>query len=875
MAQDIPRRLPPDSTGRQEGSDSLGSADGSVRDFLRIVGDVLPPAGTEREAPSPRRKIGRFEVIEELGRGTFGLVLRVFDTQLERERAMKLPHDRTLASPRARTRFINEMRYAASIEHPNVVRMDEPGEVGDLVFQVMEYCPDGSLASWLERRPAERPVPPGWAALLVAQIADGVQAAHARRTVHRDLKPGNILLARVGEFDGADPPNFCPKVGDFGMARVLDDPDGGLTEDDATIGTLAYMSPEQARGDRDVIGPASDIHALGAILYELLTRQKVYPAADRIELRARIIAADPPPSPRTIRRDVPRELEVICRSCLAKDPGARYTTAAALSEDLRRFHRGDPVKGTPLAKRIMAGLRRHGRLAATAAVLALLIALVGGLIYYQQSLAASVWIEKFEHAGLGALPRLLAEPAASDRAHEPRLVAMYDGDDQTKKLLAAVALAGRHPFCSEFAYEALLDASPADVGPLARGLTLRLPKLADRLAHEVSAPRREAEFRDPEALDRRHANAAAALVVLGRPGSGLGLLQSSSDPQARSFLIHTLGPAGARPLDLLHHVANTDEPSVRIGLIQSLGEVPAGAWTASSREQAVEELLDLYRNNPDAGIHGSAKWVLRHWSRDADLARADAELKGLERPEFRWRIGRSGLTFVQFEDPKTDRTIEISDSEVTREQFLTFLPGYQASALKTFSPDPDCPMTSMIHVPAAGFCNWLASRDVPAGDPPRPTAYLWTKDGIWEPDPKAVDEGGFRLPTTHEFEVACRAKTATKRYYGDTDALLKHYAWTDSTCRGRSMPVARLKPNDFGLFDMLGNAQEITQHPKDATNPFLQAMFCGGGLMHLDYAVDFKCRSLIQDVRQRYSIESVGFRVARTLPRAATPARPR
>ena len=880
MPHDIPRWIPPDSrSGRSDDGDPptdpsnpFASGDSSVRDFLRVVGDGLPCSAADRGQAAQRRRIGRFEVIEELGRGTFGLVLRVFDTQLLRERAMKLPHERTLASSRARARFLNEMRYAASIEHPNVVRMDEPGEVEDVVFQVMEYCPDGSLAGWLERRPTDRPLPPEWAALLVAQVADGVQAAHARRIIHRDLKPANILLARVGENDGSALPTFCPKVGDFGMAKVLDDPDGGLTEDDAAIGTLAYMSPEQARGDRAAIGPPSDIHALGAILYELLTRHRVYPGADRVELRARIIADDPPASPRTIRRDVPRELEIICRSCLAKDPRARYATAAALSEDLRRFHRGDPVRGTPLAKRAVAAVRSHGGLAAASVALGLAVALGAGIVHREATLAASVWIEKFENAGLDALPRLIADPGAAHRASTPRLEAMFATGTAARKLLAAVALADRRADCAEFAYEGLLAAAPAEVGPLTQALATRLPRLADRLASELAPSTPRGQVRDPEALDRRRANAAASLVVLGNPGAGLGLLRSAANPQARSFLIHTLGPAGAAPLELLRLIGHTDDPSVRIGLIQSLGEVPASAWTTTTRDAAAEELLDLYQRDQDGGVHGAAKWVLRKWGQNADLASADDALMGQERPGFRWRVSRSGLTFVQIEDPVSGRTIEMSDTEITRALFLVHQPNFHPAALDRFSPDPDCPITSVTHADAAGFCNWLGQQDGAPGAAARPAAYRRGRTLPFDLDPQGVGEGGFRLPTTREFEMASRAGCATTRYHGDSAALLPFYAWSNATSGTKEHPVALLKPNDLGLFDTLGNAAEITQNDKVEKNAALQAVFCGGGFMTLEYAVTFASRSPPADVRQRYMIEHVGFRVARTLPRDPPPA---
>ena len=182
------------------------------------------------------------------------------------------------------------------------------------------------------------------------------------------------MLVRVDDRNETDPPQFRPKVADFGLAKSLEESPERLdrTASGAMIGTLAYMSPEQARGDK-TIRAAADVYGLGAILFQILTRTLLYPASSEAEVLARILDDKPPPSPRAFRPDLPRDLETICLTALAKKPADRYATAAEFVDDLRRFLRNDPVKGSPWWKRLRARLRRHRSRAALAA-LAVLVA---------------------------------------------------------------------------------------------------------------------------------------------------------------------------------------------------------------------------------------------------------------------------------------------------------------------------------------------------------------------------------------------------------------------------------------------------------------------------------------------------------------------
>ena len=366
-----------------------------------------------------------------------------------------------------------------------------------------------------------------------------------------------------------------------------------------------------------------------------------------------------------------------------------------------------------------------------------------------------------------------------------------------------------------------------------------------------------------ERHDRRRANAAAALVLLGRHDSGLRLLKAAADPQARSFLIHGLGPAGAEPAALLDRLESEPDSSIRLALIQALGEIPASSWGSPSvKERAIAAARSLYRDDPHPGVHGSCRWLLGHWGCLGDIQAIDESLKGQARPGFGWRVGRSGLTFVRIAGPDPRRPIEVSATEVPRDLFLRLLPKHEY--IDWASPEPDCPMTSVSYLAGAEFCNRLSEME----QIPTPHhCYRKGADLPIGPFPGSADLGGFRLPTEREFEFACRAGTITRRHFGDSGTLLPYYAWylRDEESQSRSQPVARLKPNDFGLFDTLGNVNDLCQvadSPHDGRN---QAIWCGGSYLNAGPAMTSTERIGPVAVHQTAAIYGIGLRVARTI----------
>jgi eukaryotic-like serine/threonine-protein kinase len=280
-----------------------------------------------------------------LGRGGMGVVYKARHLRLNRLVAVKVMPGGGYAGLPAKARFLGEAEALAGIRHPNVVRVYDFGDLEGQPFLTMEYVEGGHLAQKL----AGVPQPAPQAAQLVAVLAGAVQAAHQAGIVHRDLKPGNVLLTEDG----------TPKISDFGVARCFD-VTAGITRTGTPIGTPSYMAPELSTGDAQAVGPAVDIYALGAMLYELLTGRPPFRAETASETLLQVISHEPV-APSRLNATVPRDLQTICMKCLEKDPKKRYSTAGALADDLGRFLKLEPIHARPagLLERALRWLRRR------------------------------------------------------------------------------------------------------------------------------------------------------------------------------------------------------------------------------------------------------------------------------------------------------------------------------------------------------------------------------------------------------------------------------------------------------------------------------------------------------------------------------------
>jgi hypothetical protein len=337
-----------------------------------------------------RGGIPGYEIGELLGEGGMGVVHRGRQIALDRVVALKrIVH----GSADARARFQREAHAVARLQHPGIVQIFEVGETTDGPYLALEFCAGGSLADHLNGTP----LPPRRAARLVEVLAGTVQAAHEAGIVHRDLKPGNVLLAcRPTAGLGDDKENLALKISDFGLAKLHSNrlPAQPATQTGAVLGTPSYMAPEQAAAKP--AGPAVDVYALGAILYELLVGRPPFKAASAMDTLMQVVQ-DEPVSPRVLQAKVPRDLETICLKCLEKDPNRRYPSAAALAAELGCFREGRPIQARPVGmlEQTIRWVRRRPGVAAL--LLALVLSVAGGVsgsMYY--ALQAKAALEKLQ-----------------------------------------------------------------------------------------------------------------------------------------------------------------------------------------------------------------------------------------------------------------------------------------------------------------------------------------------------------------------------------------------------------------------------------------------------------------------------------------------
>jgi serine/threonine protein kinase len=375
----------------------------------QVPTDPQPIAANLHNWPS----LPGYDIIGELGRGGMGVVYKALDVRLKRFVAIKMLLDVELGHDDSLTRFRIEGRAAARLQHPNIVQIHEVGDWQNRPYLVMEYVEGTHLAKVM----AGKVQHPYFCAELMATVARAMDHAHQQGVLHRDLKPSNILLTGPGlqlpqqtATNGKSPSpmplpvqagRYVPKITDFGLAKLYRSPDSAIpassdaknrapTRTGILVGTPQYMSPEQATL-RGTVTPASDIHALGVILYEMLTGKRPFDGYDILDILLLVRTQEPLPL-RKLQPRVPKDLETICLKCLAKEPKHRYATAGELAADLERFAKGEPILARPLSsvEKSWRWMKRYPARAAVGGITLLAAAVILGLyVKYSTSLAAA------------------------------------------------------------------------------------------------------------------------------------------------------------------------------------------------------------------------------------------------------------------------------------------------------------------------------------------------------------------------------------------------------------------------------------------------------------------------------------------------------
>ena len=404
----------------------------AVHEFMRPETAVRSAADQGERPAGPRAglpDVAGYEVLGEIGRGGMGVVYRARHRALGRLVALKMVLAGPYARPEEVRRLQAEAEAVARVQHPNIVQIYEVGTHEGRPYLALEYV----AGERLDRRTAGAPQPPRESARLIETLARAVHAAHQAGIVHRDLKPANILLAEDrgqrtedrgqtagdGKDQGAGtfglssvlcPLSSTPKITDFGLAKRLDDGGPGPTRSGDFVGTPAYAAPEQVGGKVGEIGPATDVYALGAILYELLTGRPLFQSATPLETLLRVRTEEPLP-PRRLQPKLPRDLETICLKCLHKEARRRYAGALDLAEDVRRFLEGRPIQARPVgaAGRGWRWCRRNPGWAAMLGAVVVLLTII--------AVGASI--------GVVRLNTLLGRAQQAERATQEKLFESY------------------------------------------------------------------------------------------------------------------------------------------------------------------------------------------------------------------------------------------------------------------------------------------------------------------------------------------------------------------------------------------------------------------------------------------------------------------
>jgi len=418
---------------------------------------------------------------------------------------------------------------------------------------------------------------------------------------------------------------------------------------------------------------------------------------------------------------------------------------------------------------------------------------------------------------------------------------------EVERAVATTILADCAADRTDVLVDVLLEASAKPYGLLWPKIEAHRERATEILRAELAKGLLAVKRPDRDLLVRRQAQSAVALAQLGEIEPALQLLRHGAEPARRTYLVHGFGPLGAQAEVLIRALKSETDAAARRALILALGEFSREQLPDHSRESLLGLLLQQYRDDPDPGVHGAIDWLLRHasqgpsprklnWSQSEVLAKIDRELVNRPMDGRSWYVSEEGNTFTVISGPerfgmgspegekdrrndetphlrRIRRRFAIATKPITVRQFRKFREENASADVRTwnYSPDEDCPQPRVSWFEAAAYCNWLSRREGILEDQwcYRPINHQYT-EGMTVAS-NYLSLSGYRLPTEAEWEYSCRAGSSASRYFGDSDELLPLYAWFNKNAGDRTWPVGSLKPNDFGLFDMLGNVEEWCQ----------------------------------------------------------------
>ena len=594
------------ATGEAEPAATTGTSKGA------------PPGDSSTPAPPRGFVVPGYEILGELGHGGMGVVYKARQIKADRLVAIKMILGSKHASVQEKVRFQIEAEAIARLQHPNIVQLHDVGEHEGLPFFSLEFCDggalDGKLRTWTPTA-AE-------AAVLVETLARAMHYAHLRGVVHRDLKPANVLLSSRRESVSSAGTalagvsqlrELIPKITDFGLAKRLDS-GNNISRSGAIMGTPSYMAPEQAEGKVHDTGPAADVYALGALLYELLVGRPPFVGETAFDTIRKLLTEEPTPPSRS-RPSVPPDLETICLTCLNKEPSQRYASAEALADDLHRLQQGEPIAARPVGKieRFVKWMKRRP---AVAAVLALAVAL-GAVIVVGFAIVASQLQETKEalkreeaakrarereeterkkaererslsrvnalrSAAPGAVPAILADLHAASDEVLPRLRELWAEQNGATQQRMRVGLA-------------LLPAEPEAVRDELADFLLKTDDPAEALLIRDALVPHRAELRDR--FWAKADDAAAKPEERFRVLIGLAAFDPGSERWAKAGPIAVERMLAANPLHLGIWVQALRP--VRGSLLTPLSEVYRTAKSPERREFAATVLADFAADRPE------------------------------------------------------------------------------------------------------------------------------------------------------------------------------------------------------------------------------------------------------------------------------------